>query len=46
MEIQQPKLDDTPLQNIRQALFTSPLLQTRKVQGQRQRRTSVPVSGR
>ena len=46
MEIQQPKLDDTPFQNIRQAPFTSSLLQTRKVQRQRQRRTSVPVSGR
>ena len=46
MEIQQAKLGDTHLQNIRPALSTSPQLQARKVQRQRQRRTLVPVSGR
>ncbi|KAK3179041.1 hypothetical protein OEA41_001180 [Lepraria neglecta] len=46
MEIQQPKLGDTPLQNICPAPSTSPQLQARKVQRQRQRRTLVPVSGR
>lgn len=46
MEIQQPKLGDTPLQNIRPAPSTSPQLQARKVQRKRQRRTPVPVSGR
>ncbi|MCJ1402330.1 hypothetical protein MMC11_005550 [Xylographa trunciseda] len=45
-EIQQPKLGDTPLQNLRSALSTSPKSQARKVQRQRQRRTPVPVSGR
>ena len=46
MEIQQPELSDTPLQIIRTALSSSPHLQARKVQHQRQRRTLVPVSGR
>ncbi len=46
MEIQQPKLGDTPLQNIRRAPSNSPQSQARKVQRQRQRRTLVPVSGR
>ena len=46
MEIQQPKLGDMPLQNIRPGPSTSPKLQARKVQRQRQRRTVIPVSGR
>lgn len=46
MEIQQPKLGDTPLQNTRPAPSTAPQLQARKVQRQRQRGTLVPVSGR
>lgn len=46
MEIQQPKLGDTPLQNIRPALFTSPKSQARTVQRRIQRRAPVPVSGR
>lgn len=45
-ENQQPKLGDTPLQNIRPAPSTSPQLQVRKVQRQRQHPTLVPVSGR
>ncbi len=46
MEIQQPKLGDTPLQNIRPTPSNSPQLQSRKVQRQRQRRSPIPVSGR
>ena len=46
MEIHQPKLSDTLLQNIRPALSASLQLQTRKVQRQQQRRTPVPISGR
>lgn len=46
MEIQQPKLGHTPLQNIRPALSTSLQLQARKIQRKRQRRTLVPVSKR
>ncbi|KAF6230751.1 hypothetical protein HO133_000010 [Letharia lupina] len=46
MEIQRPKLGDTPLQNIHPAPSTSPQLRARKVQRQRQRRTLLPVSGR
>ena len=46
MEVQQRKLDDTPLQNSLPALSTPTKLQARKVQRQRQRRKPVPVSSR
>lgn len=46
MEIQQPKLGDIPLQNIRPILSTLSKSQARKVQRQIQRRAPVSVSGR
>ena len=46
MEIQQPKLGDTSLQDIRPTRSTSPQLLARRVRRQRQRQTPVLVSGR